>query len=60
VKPTAKIRIVHDLGTSLIGVVTEHPSQDQFILGSQHTSRIVARHADGTIETENTIYTVVE
>jgi len=58
-KPTAKIRVKRDYGHRLVGEIMDHPRQSEFKAQYQATSLVVARHPDGTIETENTIYTVV-
>lgn len=59
-KPTARILILKDYGDVLVGEVTGHPKQAQFRARAQQTSPIVCRWVDGRIETENTIYTVIE
>ncbi len=59
-KRTATIKILKDYGDVLVGEITNHENQQFFRAYAQQTSRIVKRHENGTIETENTIYTVIE
>jgi hypothetical protein len=59
-KPRVKIRVTGELRDGLVGYVNEHPKwPGEAEHGPVWTSPIIARHPNGDIETENTIYEVV-